>query len=154
MYTEEAGDSEREIFCLLVAEKWSDLEQGEWKVIMKKNQQVVQYSMCGKLSSLSTEWQVLNAWWLPDEMELVPQLCKWINIFEYQGKEVGQPFKKWEISSLFGGTEGGTCKRQTNKPSSGKEPWGFSVCENEGGFCGLPNNELLNTPCRPLKDGK
>lgn len=28
----------------------------------EKNQQVVQYSMCGKLSSLGTEGQVLNAW--------------------------------------------------------------------------------------------
>lgn len=35
-----------------------------------------------------------------------------------------------------------------------QEPCGFSVCENEGGFCDHPNNELLNIPCRPLKDGK
>lgn len=53
----------------------------------------------------------------------------------------------------FGGTEGGVCKRQSNKASSGKEPCEFSACEKESGFCGRPNNELLNKPCRPLKDG-
>lgn len=53
---------------------------------------------------------------------------------------------------MLGGTEGRVCKRQRNKPSSRKEPHGFSVCENEGGFCDLPNNELLNKPCRSLKD--
>lgn len=75
-------------------------------------------------------------------MELVPQLCKWISIFGYRGEEFGQPFKKWGISNLFGGTEGegGVCKRQSN--SSGKGPCGFSACENEGGFCDHPNNEL------------
>lgn len=86
-------------------------------------------------------------------MELVPQLCKWISIFGYQGKEFGQPFKKWGISHIFGGAEGGVCQRQSNKPSSGKEPCGFSACDNEGGFYGHPNNELLNKPHRPLKDG-
>lgn len=86
-------------------------------------------------------------------MELVPQLCKWFSIFGYEGKEFGQPFKKWGISDLLGGTKGAVCKRQTNKLSSGKEPCGFSACENEVGFCGHPNNELLNKPCRPLKDG-
>lgn len=123
--TEEAGERGREMFCLPVSEKWSDLELGEWKGSMQ-NQWVVQYSMCGKffehLKFLS------EFWWLPDEMELVPQLCKWTSILRYQGKDFGQPFKKWGISNLFGRTEGGVCRRQLNKPSSGKEPCRFSAC--------------------------
>lgn len=75
-------------------------------------------------------------------MELVPQVYKWINIFGYQVKEVGQPFKKWRMSHMFGGSEGGAHVRQVNSLSSGKELCGFSACENEGGFCGRPNNEL------------
>lgn len=75
-------------------------------------------------------------------MELVPQVCKWINIFGYQVKEVGQPFKKWGMSGMVGGTEGGACEGRVNSPSSGKELCVFSACENEGGFCGHLNNEL------------
>lgn len=59
-------------------------------------------------SASHPEGEALHVWWLPGRTELIPPVYKWVRIFGYRVKEeILDSFKKWWVSSMLGGTEGG-----------------------------------------------